>query len=121
MANASVLSNYTGCRFNFTDRLGNKASIDTTTKPLTIENANGLGELKNLQPASAGALVNEFTCDFDTLDSGIFEADIVADVDITPEAESELRVHVTIAIMPGQATAIGFSLGTEVPKEAAPQ
>lgn len=125
MAEASILSNYVDCRISFHDRLNNVAAIDTSGQPLRVEYKDGSDQfatLDNIRPEQEGQpLVSTFLADLNTHAVGICEFELVADNDVTPEGSAELRVPVTVAIMPATASGAGFSLGTGVDKPATPE
>jgi len=94
--------------------LGRPAPIDTSTKALTVELADAtLAEIVNITP---GAGVGEFTFDFNTLATGIVDGAFVADSDMTPAGELELRVSFSLAITNEPATGGTVTLSGGVDK-----
>lgn len=121
---AFITENYPGKKddgtannvLQFTDRFDKPAAIDTTTKPIRVEFADGtLADIPVAIILPTGN-VGEYTFDFNTLAVGICDGDFVADPDMTPAGESEIRVHFSIPIMNEQATGGSVSLGAGVAK-----
>lgn len=115
----SILRNYgrgfggDPAMIQFVDRLGNPAPIDTSTKPLRVELedteiALSRGAFRNI--AAAGD-PGEFEFDFETLGVGGITGAFVADADMTPEGEKELRVPFAIVIAAGEAEGAAIQFG----------
>lgn len=127
MENLSILKRYGAgfgaepCIIQFTDRLGHPAPIDTSTKPLRVEfEDSALAAsrivIANIAPTQAKG---EFTFDVDTLAVGGVVGAFVADADITPEGEKELRVPFAAMILEGEATGAAITFGAGADKAAA--
>ncbi len=126
MTNLSILKNY-GAGFGgalalivFTDRLGNPAAIDTSSKPVRIELedaalAETRGAFLNIQPTGNKG---EFSFDFETRAPGGITGAIVADADMTPEGEKELRVPFALMILEGEASGVAMRFGDGADKAA---
>lgn len=123
MHNLSLLKNY-GARFGadrcliqFADRLGNPAPIDIASKPLRVELedaalADTRGAFLDITPTGNKG---EFEFSFETKAAGGITGAFVADADMTPEGEKELRIPIALVIAEGEATggAISFGAGAD--------
>jgi hypothetical protein len=112
---ASIDRNYPGSLLYFTDKHGNPADIDTSTKPLRFEASTG-GELVTIDNFVKGDAIGQYSCDVTTIGAGAVAGDIVADPDMTPEGEKELRIPVAFVIDPSEATGAAFTLGAGIDK-----
>lgn len=111
---ASIDNNYPDSTLQFTDRRGNPAAIDTSTKPLTVEGLDtSLATIDNIRP---GGTPGSFLVDVTTVAPGAVAGEFVADVDMTPTGEKELRVPFAFVIDPSGATGAAFALSGGTPK-----
>jgi hypothetical protein len=115
MANANLGKNYPNSTFQFVNRLGGPAAIDQTTKPLRFELSQG-ADLVEFVNVLSGSGIGNYTVDVNTLGDGAVVGEIVADKDMTPEGEDELRIPFGFIIDPLGATGGSFTLSGGVDK-----
>ncbi len=111
------------CEIQFTGRDGQPAPIDTSTKPVRVELedsalAESRGRFLNINPTGRKG---EFMFDFETLATGGMVGAFVADRDMTPEGEEELRVPFALLILEEEgATGAAMNFGAGRLKTPAP-
>ena len=113
-----ITQNAEDCVLKFHDRLGNAAAIDLTKGPLRFEPIEGAASMYTFDTPRPGASTGEFLVNLTTLGVGVGQYDIIADSDLTPDTEKELRDRVTLSVLPGDASSMGFSMGRLVEKPA---
>ena len=127
MEQLSILKNYgrgygaDPCLIQFVDRLGHPAAIDTSTRPLRVEfEDQALAESRvailNIAPTGTKG---EFSFDVETLAAGGVVGAFVADVDMTPEGEKQLRVPFAAMVLEGEATGAAITFGDGADKTPA--
>lgn len=102
----------------FTNRFGEPAPIDTSTKPVRVDLEDSAlaltrGEFLHIAPTGAKG---EFSFDFETRAAGGITGAFVADPDMTPEGETELRIPFALMIGEEPATGAGIRFGAGVDK-----
>lgn len=112
---ASIDNNYPASTLQFTNRRGENAAIDTSSKPLAVEVTTG-ADLVTIDNFQATGTDGGFTVDVTTLATGAVAGEFVADADMTPAGERELRVPFAFTIDPSEATGAAFSLSGGVAK-----
>lgn len=116
MADASLDSNYPNSTIQFTNRAGQPAAIDTSTRPLAIEFDDPAQGVITISAPTPTGNKGEFSCDVATVAEGGVTGSIVADSNMTPAGETELRVPFAITVVSGPATGAAFTLSGGTPK-----